>query len=73
MNASEEIIIQAANENDEMDKKVDKGETVYNKDEYEIAKSVTDAKIAKDLAEGRVSKYYLKLMNDPKSLPYWEQ
>ena len=42
-------------------------------DEYHIGKDTTEAQLAIDMKEGKVSKYVLKIMSDPKSLPYWEQ
>ena len=29
--------------------------------------------IQRDLAEGRVNKYTLKMISDPKAVPYWEE
>ena len=56
-----------------MENKVHMGETSYNMDEYHIGKDTTEAQLAIDMKEGKVSKYVLKIMSDPKSLPYWEQ
>ena len=41
-------------------------------DEYWIGKDTTEAQIALDMKEGNISKYQLKIMQDPKSLPFWE-
>ena len=46
--------------------KVKKGEVTYNNDEYNIAKSMTDQTIDNDIKQGRVSKYLLKLLANPK-------
>ena len=47
-------------------------QTTYNKDEYWIAKEVTEQLLAKDLEEGKTSKYILKIMSDPMAVPHWE-
>ena len=53
--------------------KVKKGEVTYNNDEYNIAKSMTDQTIDNDIKQGRVSKYLLKLLANPKSISTWEK
>ena len=52
--------------------KVHKGLTDYNEEQYSMAKELTDKHIQKDLKEGNVSKYMLKIMREPKMLPYWK-
>ena len=52
---------------------VHKGDTSYNVDEFFIGKETTDEMVAKDTKEGRVNKYVLKAMADPRSLPVMEQ
>ena len=74
MSAANEILVSHSSENHQfLDKKVREGEVTYNNDEVEIAKEVTEELIKRDLDEGNVNKYLLKIMSDPKSLPYWEQ
>ena len=52
---------------------VHKGGTSYNADEFYIGKLTTEEMVAKDTKEGRVNKYVLKAMADPRSLPVMEQ
>ena len=56
-----------------MEDSVHKGDTSYNVDEFFIGKETTDEMVAKDTKEGRVNKYVLKAMADPRSLPVMEQ
>ena len=42
-------------------------------DEYWIGRETAEEQIGYDMREGEVNKYTLKIMADPKSLPYWEQ
>ena len=74
MGAANEILLSHGNENQQfLDKKVREGKATYNNDEVYIAKEVTEDLVKRDLDEGNVNKYLLKIMSDPKSLPYWEQ
>ena len=41
-------------------------------DEYWIGRETAEEQIGYDMREGEVNKYTLKIMADPKSLPYWE-
>ena len=47
------------------------GDKPYNMAEFKISKELTDKQISDDLKDGIVSSYLLKIINDPKSLPYW--
>ena len=73
IDASQQVLLSTEDKCEFLDKKFKAGETEFNADEYEIAKTVTEERIAKDLAEGKVSKYILKLIDDPKVLTYWDQ
>ena len=73
VDATMQVLLSIENKGDFLDKKVKNGETDFNADEYEIAKTMTEERVAKDLAEGKVSKYILKLMDDPKVLTQWDQ
>ena len=55
-----------------IENKVLSGLTEYNEAQYNMAKELTDKHIQKDLKEGNVSKYMLKIMREPKMLPYWK-
>ena len=37
-----------------------------------MAKELQDRQLRKDLKAGNVSKYMLKIMREPKLLPYWK-
>ena len=41
--------------------------------EFKISKELTDKQVSDDLKDGIVSSYLLKIINDPKSLPYWSE
>lgn len=38
-----------------------------------MAREATEAQIARDIKEFKVSKQLLKLLNDPRSFPSWEK
>ena len=73
MEASDDVLLKQNGEGTFLQQKVVDGQTSYNLDEYHIGKETTEAQIGLDMREGKVSKYVLKIMSDPKSLPYWEQ
>ena len=56
-----------------LSQKVQEGETVYNQEEFHIGKDSCDRQVEKDMAEGNVNKYMLKILADPKAVAYWEQ
>ena len=56
-----------------LNQKVLEGETVYNQEEFNIGKDSCDLQVEKDMAEGNVNKYMLKILADPKAVAYWEQ
>ena len=53
-----------------LETRVHKGLTDYTEDQYNMAKELTDKHIQKDLKEGNVSRYMLKIMREPKLLPH---
>ena len=73
MEASNDVLLKQNGEGQFLEQKVIQGETSYNLDEYHIGKDTTEAQLAIDMQEGKVNKYLLKIMQDPKSLPHWEQ
>ena len=74
MHAANDILLGQTDESGQfLERKVQNGETSYNREEFWIAKDVTEELLAKDVKEGKTSKYVLKIMSDPKSIPHWEQ
>ena len=43
----------------------------YNLEEFKVSLQLTEAKVVKDLSDGRVKSYVLKLIGDPKSVHLW--
>ena len=53
-----------------LETKVQKGLTTYTPEQYNLAKELTLKQIQKDMKNGNVNKYTLKLSRDPKALVY---
>ena len=49
------------------------GEKPYNQDELGIGSAVVEELLANDFKEGRANKYTMKIISDPKGVPYWEE
>ncbi len=73
MKAANDAILGQEDENQFQESKVRDGKTSYNMEEYSIGRECADQQVEKDLTEGNVNRYMLKILADPKAVPYWEQ
>ena len=75
MQAADDVLVlsQKPDKQDEIAKEAKEGKRDYNKDEFVIGKEATENLITKEMQQGRVDKYILKMMADPKQVPYWDQ
>lgn len=75
MQAADDVLVlsQKPEKQKDIEKEAKEGKRDYNKDEFVIGKEATENLITKEMQQGKVDKYILKMMADPKQVPYWDQ